>query len=444
MSITPFGVPTLFEWRDLWAAWDLVTLEMIPPIMLHQKPIDLRHKCLFYIGHIPTFLDMLMSKALGESNTEPKNFTVIFERGIDPHVDEPDHCHSHSEVPEADEDWPTLEDILGFCDRVRERLVRLYDDLESGKRIINRRVARMLVMTFEHEGFHVETLLYMLIQRVGSGMLSPPGFTSPIWSSLAKQWSQQTPSLSSTTTILGPTTTILGHYDSEADDLLPEFMHDVEGHNFGWDNESPPRALWIDKFRIDWRPISNADFFKFWMGEGCGMVDMPKSWIGEDDVVQVRTLFGPVSMEIAKDWPVLTSYDDLKLYARHKGGRIPTEPELRLFFDTHEVGHGAGANVGFRNWHPIPATTGGDANDGHGSNGGVWEWTSTAFAGHNGLVPTNHFTGYSTDFFDGKHQVVLGASYVTIPRLASRRTLRNFYQHNYPYPWVGARVAYDL
>lgn len=212
----------------------------------------------------------------------------------------------------------------------------------------------------------------MLIQRTGSGTLTPPGFTSPLWSSLAKQWAQQTPSLSSTTTILGPTTTILGHYDSEADDLLPEFMHDVEGHNFGWDNESPPRALWIDNFRIDWRPISNADFYKFWMGEGHGKVDMPKSWVGEDDVVQVRlflccirdlliliaqqvlTLFGPVGMEIAKDWPVQTSYDDLMLYARHKGGRIPTEPELRLFFDAHELGHGAGANVGFRNWHPIP------------------------------------------------------------------------------------------
>ena len=59
-------------------------------------------------------------------------------------------------------------------------------------------------------------------------------------------------------------------------------------------------------------------------------------------------------MEIAKDWPVLTSYDDLMLYARHQGGRIPTEPELRLFFDTYEIGYDAGANVGFRNWHPIP------------------------------------------------------------------------------------------
>ena len=50
----------------------------------------------------------------------------------------------------------------------------------------------------------------------------------------------------------------------------------------------------------------------------------------------------------------------------------------------------------------------------------------------------------ASDFFDGAHQVVLGASYATIPRLGDRRTVRNFYQHNYPYPWVGARVVYDV
>jgi hypothetical protein len=39
--------------------------------------------------------------------------------------------------------------------------------------------------------------------------------------------------------------------------------------------------------------------------------------------------------------------------------------------------------------------------------------------------------------------IQLGSSYATLPRL-ERRTLRNFYQNNYPYPWVAARVVYDL
>ena len=48
------NIPSIDEWKVLWATWDLITLRMIPETMLHQKPIDLRHKCLFYIGHIPT------------------------------------------------------------------------------------------------------------------------------------------------------------------------------------------------------------------------------------------------------------------------------------------------------------------------------------------------------------------------------------------------------
>lgn len=38
-----------------------------------------------------------------------------------------------------------------------------------------------------------------------------------------------------------------------------------------------------------------------------------------------------------------------------------------------------------------------DERGGKGSNGGVWEWTTTAFDGHEGLSPTNLFTGY--DFY---------------------------------------------
>lgn len=67
---------------------------------------------------------------------------------------------SHSEVPEADEDWPTLPSVLAFRDRVRDRLMRLYDDLDTGKRAINRRTARVLQMTLEHEGFHIEVSDY--------------------------------------------------------------------------------------------------------------------------------------------------------------------------------------------------------------------------------------------------------------------------------------------
>ena len=75
-SCGPFSVPTVKDWETAWTAWDFVTLRMIPPSMLYKKPIDLRHICLFYLGHVPAFLDIHLSSLLKEPNTEPVEFKV--------------------------------------------------------------------------------------------------------------------------------------------------------------------------------------------------------------------------------------------------------------------------------------------------------------------------------------------------------------------------------
>lgn len=48
-------VPTLNDWQQLWAAWDVVTKSMVPRDELLNKPIQLRNDLIFYLGHIPTF-----------------------------------------------------------------------------------------------------------------------------------------------------------------------------------------------------------------------------------------------------------------------------------------------------------------------------------------------------------------------------------------------------
>lgn len=49
---------------------------MVPSSMLFERPIDLRHICLFYFGHIPTFLDIHLSRLLQEPHTHPEEFKV--------------------------------------------------------------------------------------------------------------------------------------------------------------------------------------------------------------------------------------------------------------------------------------------------------------------------------------------------------------------------------
>jgi L-histidine Nalpha-methyltransferase / hercynylcysteine S-oxide synthase len=161
---------------------------------------------------------------------------------------------------------------------------------------MNRKTARVLFMTFEHEALHAETLLYMLLQRAGSGTLPPPGFTAPPWSSLAATW-DSAPLPKSETVTLGPGTVTIGHDDFEADDFDSATASDVAGHEFGWDNEHPKREVHVDKFTIDWRPVTNEQFREFYVGVGKEKVQLPTSWVevnGEMKVCPILYLFSVV------------------------------------------------------------------------------------------------------------------------------------------------------
>jgi len=167
--------PTLEDWEGLWAVWDRVTQEMIPNEELSEKPIKLRNACIFYLGHIPTFLDIQLSKATNLPPCEPTDYRRIFERGIDPDVDDPSQCHAHSEIPD---EWPPLTEILGYQREVRAKVAHLF-----ATQNIPRETGRALWIGFEHEIMHLETLLYILLQ---SDKTLPPTATTPDFEGDAK------------------------------------------------------------------------------------------------------------------------------------------------------------------------------------------------------------------------------------------------------------------
>lgn len=443
----PSAVPTWDEWQGMWKLWDHITLEMIPTEMLHQKPIDLRHICLFYLGHIPTFLDIFLSRITDGTHTEPVYFKDIFERGIDPDVDDPNKIHAHSEVPSCEEDWPILSQILTFRDAVRARVRRMYDDIDAGKPV-GRRTARGLFMAFEHEAMHAETLLYMLIQSP----LTVAPTEMPQWDVLASHWadaSKRAATQGNAGILKVPVTTVfLGHDDLEADD-----KGIVADHEFGWDNEHGRHAVKVEAFKAEALPVTNAEYYAFLATtnalNGLTAAAAPASWVlGKDGKWAVRSLYGPVPFSVAGSWPLMASRDELVAYATFRGGRLPTEPELRALW-VHPAGPrpaGLTSNTAFKHWHPVPPMPTHTDNAGivvHGHNGGVWEWTSTKFAPFDGFIPSELYPGYSADFYDGKHFVVLGGSYATVPQIARRESFRNWYQGNYRFAWCGARVVYD-
>ena len=139
-------VPTLEEFEQLWEVWDLVTRRMIPHEDLLLKPINLRNCYLFYLGHIPTFMDIHLARATDGQPTKPVSYRTMFERGIDPDVDNPELCHAHSKIPDT---WPPIEDILTFQNDVRTRVIEIYKNRDVK---VDRDLAKALWLGLEHEG----------------------------------------------------------------------------------------------------------------------------------------------------------------------------------------------------------------------------------------------------------------------------------------------------
>ncbi|KAI5843053.1 C-type lectin protein [Morchella snyderi] len=511
----PSPTPTVSEWMELWAAWDTVTLGMIPKGRLLTKPIDLRNPCIFYIGHIPAFLDIQISRASDGKMTSPgQKYQDIFERGIDPDVDDPSQCHKHSKIPNY---WPELDEILDFSRRVRERTLALYGS-DGVARVGSLKLQRALWLAFEHEAMHLETLLYMLIQSEDT--LPPPGVVKPDFVS-GREWELRrgTNAKNAVKWTEVPKNIIsVGIEDHDAHTDNGTATNEGSGYQqryFGWDNEKPVRhGIEVPGFKVRSHPITNEEYAKYLHAQSSN--NIPVSWSfsgpklndatpqngngttyqngdsathqnqnGTDSSLEhflsslsVKTVFGPVPLRLASEWPVMASYDELLGCAKWMGGRIPTANELRALYEYvelldvaektlgrridavngHLINNGVresppntnpssifadmrGNNVGYKFWHPTSVIPSGGAPLGRAATGGAWEWTSTVLERYEGFKEDEMYPEYTADFFDGKHNVMLGGSWATHPRIAGRRSFVNWYQRNYKYTWATARIV---
>ncbi|GAA6042900.1 hypothetical protein JCM8097_002759 [Rhodosporidiobolus ruineniae] len=438
-----YGVPTLEEWEEMWRAWDGLMLDIFPPSLRFTKPIPLRHVPLFYVGHIPAFRDIHLSRVLNEPFTEPANFTQIFERGIDPDLDDGECKHWHSEVPQTEADWPAMDEIVEYERKVRERVRDMYRRFD-GK--WSRRMARVLMMVFEHEQMHWETAVYIALQA-SSSLNLPPGTAIPDFPSLSRA-AKRTLAAETGPSVLSfdAQTVTIGHDDNDRDDDSTPYD---PAHELGWDCENPRREAKVEAFKISAKPVTNGEYLD-WLVQQRDDVEKltPSSWaVGaevKESELAVKTLFGEVEMQYAREWPVAASAEQLEQFAQSKNARLPTFEEMAVFHQHHPVETPL-ANLGFANLHPVPPTLPVPARDGStlpATNGGLWQWTSSVLDKWEGFVGSEVYPGYSTDFHDGKHRIVVGGSYAT-PRRCARPTFVNYYQFNYPFMLGGARIVYD-
>lgn len=288
--------------------------------------------------------DIHVTRATGGPPTEPKSYPLIFERGIDPDVDNPEQCHAHSELPS---EWPPVEEILNFQENVRDRVRQI---LKQGVQENDRCLSEALWIGFEHEAMHLETFLYMLLQS--DRIAPPPLLAAPDFKLMSSQAKMR--AVPNEWFTVPRTRVSIGLDDEPSANRVPK-------HSFGWDNEKPNREVDVPAFSAKARPITNGEYAAYL--EQNYINTIPSSWVAKPaemvrgprvetngtvqtngvkdllpvskeflDGLSVRTVFGRIPLELCLDWPVMASYNELEGYAKWMGCRIPSFEEARSLY----------------------------------------------------------------------------------------------------------------
>ena len=382
----------------------------------YSRPIPLRNPIAFYEGHLPAFSFItLVRDTLHEPSIDAR-LERLFQRGIDP----ADEAEATSKAQSA---WPSRDEILAFgraCDARVEAALRSAQSADPKSREV-----QAAYTILEHEPMHHETFLYMLHRAPLEQKTAPSGTPRPADGSIPDHEQVLVPAGTAT----------IGAVRSE----VP----------FGWDNEFNATRVEVPAFLIDRHSVTNADYLAFVKAGG----PAPQFWVEGPGGWQQRCMFEEIPLPLA--WPVYVSKDLAEAYAAWRGARLPMEAEYhRAAYGTPDGverpqpwGDAAPTedrgNFDFARFDPVAAGSypaGASAWGVHDLVGNGWEWTSTEFGPLPGFAPMVTYPPYSSDFFDGQHFVVKGASAVTARELI-RRSLRNWYRPNYPYVYAKFRCV---
>lgn len=423
---------------------------LIPDASYLDRPIALRNPICFYEGHIPAFgVNTLVKRGLGEPAIDA-GYEVLFERGIDP-----------EKPPEGTgPQWPSRPEILAYGRAADSAIERAIEDPRIGLERVNGghpslARAQALWTVLEHEVMHQETLHYMW-RRL------------PYDRKRGRNGNALAPSA-----IPGPPIA-----------PRPEMVRVPEGRAtlgvdegeipFAWDNEIARHVVDVPAFEVGVHDVTNEEFLEFVEAGGYGRAELwdPEGWSWVQESGASHPPFWTKGERDARDWdwigmferiplppawPVWVTQAEASAYARWKGMRLPTEPEY------NRAAYGAPdgterrqpwgdappdatrGNFGFRQWEPVAVGSfpaGASAWGVHDLVGNGWEWTSTKFEPFPGFAPMPSYPVYSTDFFDGKHYVMKGASPVTGDELV-RRSFRNWFRPTYPHVYAAFRCVRD-
>ncbi|MBZ5700827.1 MAG: SUMF1/EgtB/PvdO family nonheme iron enzyme [Acidobacteriia bacterium] len=409
--------------------------QIVRPEAIWDSPVAGRHPLIFYLGHLEAFDWNL----LAHRGFCLQPFHTVFDDMFGP-ATAADYC-----PPSKPKDWPGIEEIQLYTQRVREKLDAAIDSALNHPEEGHPHLAYMLETAIEHRLAHAETLAYMAHRLPYERKFSRP-VTPPAHPGKPLERMVEIPAGRAT----------LG-------------LRRITGKEFGWDNEFDAHEVGVPAFAIDVCNVTNGDFMRFLAAEGYenralwseaawawkerAGVCHPAFWKRAGNLWMYRAMFGEIRLPL--DWPVYLSHAEASAYAKWLGRRLPSEEQFhRAAFGTPEGSertypwgeeapgriHG---NFDFHQWDPAPVglhPAGASAFGVQDLVGNGWEWTRSVFEPFPGFAPVPFYPQCSAKFFDGKHYVLKGGS----PRTAAcmlRRSFRNFCTGHAPYLYATFRCV---
>lgn len=382
--------------------------DLLEPDALYSRPIQERHRLIFYLGHLEAFdWNQVGRYALRMPSFHPE-FDKLFELGIDPEPGRAPH--------DTPADWPTLSEVRGYQAEARRRIDQALPDAPQ-------QFAHLII---EHRWMHAETFAYLLHNLNGEGF-RPGHAKDPVVSS--------------------------GRVSPNPMISIPAGVATLgqDPHQFGWDNEFQRHSVDVDAFKISKYKITNGEYLRF-METGA---KAPHFWSRQNGEWFYRGMFGLIPLPL--DWPVYVTQDEASAYAAWIGKSLLTEPQFhRAAYGTQagteqpypwgeSAPNATHGNFDFDRWDPVSVTANPQGASAFGVEqlvGNGWEWTRSPFAPFQGFQPFPFYPTYSANFFDNAHFVIKGGS----SRTAScflRRSFRNWFRPNYPYVYAGFRLVED-
>lgn len=454
----------------------------------YKCPDRLRLPLVFYFAHTAVvYVNKLMLSGLIHERIN-LDFETMFETG----VDEMSWDDTENYRMGGSYKWPAISEVVEYRQIVRDLILKVIDDTPLELPVTMDSPWWALMMGMEHERIHLETSSVLIRQMPIEMVQRPEGWTyGPVKSAKPVKKNKMVTAKTTEVTLGKPTNFPSYGWDNEYGEVsckVPpfqasqflitnkEFLEFVEAGGY----KTP--SLWTEE-GWKWVQFREAAHPCFWVcnqgcKSGCGAdlasyshchfdddsVNGKNGTNGNDEetetkkakqsIYKLRLMFDVVDM--AWDWPAEVNYHEAKAFCKWKGPgyRLPVEAE-------HHVMRGAQlpasegsqsdiiflkkipANLNFQYGSSTPVNLFPPTETGfYDVFGNTWEWVEDHFNGLSGFHTHFLYDDFSSPCFDGKHNIILGGSWISTGDEASRFARyafrRHFFQH------CGFRIARSL